>query len=311
MRTAFVNTLEDSAALNDRIMLLTGDLGFGVFDDFARRFPSQFLNVGVAEQNMMGVACGLALEGHKVFAYSIANFATLRCLEQIRNDIAYHDADVKIVAVGGGFSYGALGVSHHATEDLAIMRSLPGLTVVAPGDAWETGRAVRALANSSGPAYLRLDRSGRANIGTDYPTADAGFTLGSARTIRDGRDLCIIATGGILGTAVDAAADLERIGIECRVISMHTIKPIDTVAIAKAAAETHGILTLEEHSVDGGLGGAIAEVCLEAGMLPRRFYRMGLRAGFSSIVGSQEYLRARYDLDKDAVIKQVQAMLRS
>src|SRR5438132_7916210 len=154
MRDAFVDSLGLAAAADRRVMVVTGDLGFGVLDRFATQFPDQYLNVGVAEQNLTGVATGLALDGHIVFTYSIANFPTLRCLEQIRNDACYHDANVKIVAVGGGLAYGALGISHHATEDLAVMRAMPGLTVAAPGDPLEVRAVTAALAALDGPAYL-------------------------------------------------------------------------------------------------------------------------------------------------------------
>src|SRR6185437_12163498 len=159
MRDAFIRALAEMAEADRRVLLVTGDLGFGVFDQYRRRFPGQFLNAGVAEQNMTMVATGLALEGRVVFTYSIANFPTLRCLEQIRSDAAYHQANLKVVAIGGGFSYGALGISHHATEDLAILRALPGITVLAPGDLWEAEQATRVLAATPGTAYLRLDKS--------------------------------------------------------------------------------------------------------------------------------------------------------
>ena len=159
MRDSFVRTLTELAPRHPELLLLTGDLGFGVLNEFAARFRRQFLNVGIAEQNMSGLAAGLALEGHAVFTYSIGNFPTLRCLEQIRNDICYHGANVKIVCVGGGMSYGPVGMSHHATEDLAILRSLPGMLVLSPCDLWEAAEAARYLVTHRGPAYLRLDNS--------------------------------------------------------------------------------------------------------------------------------------------------------
>src|SRR5688500_10116442 len=172
---------------------------------------------------MTGLATGLALEGHIVFTYSIANFPTLRCLEQIRNDACYHDANVNVVAIGGGFSYGVLGISHHATEDLSILRALPGITVVSPGDDWETTQAVSALARTPGTSYLRLDKSSAGN--TARPAER--FAIGRARQLREGADLTLIATGGILGVVLSAQERLSRVGVECRVISMHTIKPLD------------------------------------------------------------------------------------
>jgi transketolase len=298
VRDTFIASLTQLAERDPRVFLITGDLGFSVLDAFARDRPRQFLNAGVAEQNMTGLATGLALDGRVVFTYSIANFPTLRPLEQIRNDAAYHDANVNVVAIGGGFSYGALGISHHATEDLAIFRALPGLTVVAPGDDWETHCAVAALAECPGTTYLRLDKSSAG--WTERP--GERFVLGKARTLREGTALTLVVTGGILGVALEAADALREEGIACRVLSMHTIKPLDTDALIAASRETGAIITVEEHTVHGGLGGAVAETLLEAGAAPRAFYRVGLRAGFSSIVGSQEYLRAAYSLDASAII---------
>ncbi|MDB4915689.1 MAG: transketolase [Gemmatimonadetes bacterium] len=297
MRDTFIKALGELAEVDPRIFLITGDLGFGVLDDFSSRRAHQFLNAGVAEQNMTGLATGLALEGRIVFTYSIGNFPTLRPLEQIRNDAAYHGANVKVVAVGGGFSYGALGMSHHATEDLAIMRALPGVTVVSPGDKWETLCAVRAIAETPGTCYLRLDKSSAG--WTDRPGEQ--FVLGKARQLRNGDALTLVVTGGILGVALEVADTLAQEGLQCRVLSMHTISPLDIQSLIAAARETGGILSIEEHGVTGGLGGAIAESLLEAGVPPRRFYRIGLRAGFSSIVGSQAFLRSAYGMDAGAI----------
>ncbi|PYM76947.1 MAG: transketolase, partial [Candidatus Rokuibacteriota bacterium] len=182
MRAAFFKTLLDLAERDERIHLVVGDLGFGVVEPFARRFPDRFLNAGVAEQNMTGVAAGLALCGKVVFTYSIGNFSTIRCLEQIRNDICYHRADVKIVSVGGGFAYGPLGMTHHALEDLAIMRVLPGMTVVAPGDPFEVEQATRAIVGQPGPCYLRLGRAGEPRI----HRPGVVFELGRAIRVREG-----------------------------------------------------------------------------------------------------------------------------
>jgi transketolase len=305
VRGAFVDKLSELAGQNPRIMLITGDLGFGVLDGFAAAYPRQYLNVGVAEQNMMGVAAGLALEGRVVFTYSIANFATLRCLEQIRNDVCYHGANVKIVAIGGGFSYGALGISHHATEDLGILRALPDMTVVAPADRWEAAEATDRIARAAGTCYLRLDRAG-----DELPSDSRGeFSLGTARRIREGTDLTLIGTGGLVPVAVAASDRLRKDGIGCRVLSMHTVKPLDADAVRRACVETGGIVTLEEHGLDCGLGSAVAEACLDQQVAPLRFRRMALRSGFSSTVGSQTYLRSLYGLDEAHVVETVRSVL--
>lgn len=306
MRDTFIASLTKLAERDPRVFLITGDLGFAVLDNYSRNHSHQFLNAGVAEQNMTGLATGLALDGRIVFTYSIGNFPTLRALEQIRNDAAYHDANVNVVAVGGGFSYGALGISHHATEDLAILRSLPGLTVVAPGDDWETECAVPALAALPGTTYLRLDRS---SAGRTQREGEE-FVLGQARRLREGTDATLVSTGGILSVTLSAADELlSKHGIRVRVLSMHTIVPLDVKSLEEAATETGGIVTVEEHSVHGGLGGAVAESLLESGVVPRAFHRIGLRSGFSSIVGSQDYLRAAYGMDAPSIVEAVRRLV--
>lgn len=297
MRDAFVARLIQEAQADPRVILVTGDLGFGVLTKFEAALPGQFLNAGVAEQNMTMLATGLAMEGRIVFTYSIANFPILRCLEMIRNDAAYHGAAVKVVSIGGGFSYGALGISHHATEDLAVLRSMPDVTVVAPGDVWEAEEATSALIRTPGTCYLRLDKS----AAPTGPAPGERFVLGCARALREGRDLTIIGCGGILGEALMASDWLAQQGVQARVLSLHTLKPIDREAILAAATETGGIVTVEEHTVDGGLGSAVAEVLADAECWPKRFRRVGLRAGFSSVVGSQEHLRKVYGLDVDSI----------
>src|SRR6266446_8587861 len=305
VRTSFIETLSEIAAHDPRVTLVVGDLGFGVVTDFASRYPQQFLNAGVAEQNMTGVAAGMALAGRIVFTYSIANFPTLRCIEQIRNDICYHQANVKIVAVGGGYAYGSLGMTHHATEDLAILRSLPGLKVVAPGDPVEAEAATRAVMAHAGPCYLRLGRAGEAKI---HP-ARIDFVLGKAIEVRQGRDITLISTGGMLGTATQVADILNSASVQTRILSMHTVKPIDTSAIESAVRETGAVFTLEEHSVLGGLGGAVAEFLAENWETALTFKRFGLPSEFSSFVGSQEYIRHRHGLSPEAIALAICAKL--
>ncbi|MGH9864787.1 MAG: transketolase family protein, partial [Candidatus Acidiferrales bacterium] len=278
MRSAFIRSLVSLAEEDDRVCLVTGDLGFGVVEPFAEKFPKQFVNAGVAEQNMTGIAAGMALCGEVVFTYSIANFPTLRCLEQIRNDVCYHRADVKIVSIGGGLAYGALGASHHATEDIAVMRSLPEMTIVAPGDPVEAEMATKALVARAGPAYLRLGRSGEPPVHSD----GVDFQIGKAIRVTDGDDITLIATGTMLHATVQAAEQLAREGIGARVLSMHTIKPLDLEAVYAAATDTRAIVTIEEHSIVGGLGSAVAEVLAESSDCHVRFKRMALPSTFTS-----------------------------
>lgn len=305
MRGAFFRGLLALAERDHRINLIVGDLGFGVVEEFARRFPDRFLNAGIAEQNMTGIAAGMALSGKIVFTYSIANFPILRCLEQVRNDVCYHKANVKIVAVGGGLAYGSLGATHHATEDLAIMRALPRMVVIAPGDPAEAEAATQAVAAHAGPCYLRLGRAGEATV----HRGAIDFQIGKAITVRQGRDLTLISTGGLLETSVQASDLLHQSGLEARVLSMHTVKPLDANAVLAAAHETGAVFTLEEHSVDGGLGGAVAEFLAEAGAGPLTFRRFGLPSAFSSAIGTQDYLRAQHGLTAEAVASAIASIL--
>src|SRR5438093_2241481 len=296
MRGAFRDAICELAAADERIWLLTGDLGYTVLERFYERFPARFVNVGVAEQNMTGVAAGLALSGHIVFTYSIGNFPTLRCLEQVRNDICYHRADVKIVTVGGGLAYGSLGMSHFATEDLAIMRALPEMTVVAPGDPVEVEQLVPQIVARNGPVYLRLGRAG------EKPVHDPGadVVLGRLTRARPGSDVLLLTVGGMLPVALEAAALLEGDGLDAEVVSVHTLKPLDATGIGALAARFPVVVTCEEHGALGGLGGAVAEVLLEAGITPT-FRRFALPPGFPAGVGSQEYLRTANGIDARAL----------
>jgi transketolase len=304
VRNAFLGELTALAEKDPDVVLITGDLGFGVFEEFAERFPKQFLNAGVAEQNMTMVATGMALEGKKVFTYSIGNFPTLRCLEQIRNDVCYHNANVTIIGMGGGFSYGQLGMSHHATEDLSIMRALPNMTVVVPSTAGEVSAAMQALYQTPGPAYLRLDKS---KYESDQDNAP--FELGRARLVRDGEALTFVTAGGILQEVAEAADNLMSNGVSCRILSMHTIKPLDHDALNSAASETGGIVTVEENTIVGGLGSAVAEFCLEQSIKPGFFKRIGLQDTYSSVVGDQKYLREFYQMDATYLIDTVNNLL--
>jgi transketolase len=297
MRDAFIDELTSLAEKDPTIMLLTGDLGFGVLTEYAERFPSQFINVGVAEQNMSGLAAGLALEGYKVYTYSIANFTTLRCLEQIRNDICYHDANVTLVSVGAGFSYGQLGMSHFATEDLAILRALPNMMVVAPSDPWEAKVLTRQMAALPGPKYLRIDKGAG---GSEENVADV--SLGKGRVVREGSDITIVSLGAILSEALKAAESLASMGINARVLSINTLKPFDESIIFSACRETGGLISVEEHSKIGGLGGTISEACLASNIIPKFFVSIGLRDEYPTMVGDQNFLRDHFDLSAEKII---------
>ena len=305
MRDHFISSLTEIAQKNNNIILITGDLGFGVLDNFIEKYPKQFINSGVAEQNMTGIASGLGMDGKTVFTYSIGNFNTLRCLEQIRNDACYHNSNVNIVSVGGGFSYGALGYSHHATEDIAIMRAIPNLRVFSPCDFWEIQEITKQVVELGGVNYIRIDKSSAGNTRKN----DEDFIVGKGRVLTDGTDLTIIATGGIVELALEAQKKLNSSGISCKVVSMHTIKPIDKNLIIDCVKNTGALVTLEEHSLIGGLGSAVSEILMQESVYPKRFKMMGLDSSFSTIVGSQSYLRKYNDLDTSSIIKCVKKLL--
>jgi len=302
MRDAFLDKLTQLAKKDKDVVLLTADLGFGVFEAFESRFPGQYFNVGVAEQNMTGLAAGLALEGKKVITYSIGNFPTLRCLEQIRNDACYHDLNITIVASGGGFSYGQLGMSHHTTEDIAIMRALPNTTVVVPSNPWEAGEATEALIKNEGVGYLRLDKTNgnQDNAGNNYKLGK------SLKITSEGdSDVSFFVCGGIIKEVIEAVELLKESKISASIISMHTIKPIDEKSIRDAVKNTKLLVSVEEGNIVGGLGSAISEYCMDNRQIPSDFLRIGLDDKYSSIVGDQAYLRKQYKMDSQYIAKRV------
>lgn len=306
MRSVFNDELLKIAREDPRIFMILADIGYGEIEPFARAFPDRYFNCGVAEQNMTGVACGVAMEGNIAVTYSIANFPTVRCLEQIRNDVCYHNANVKIVIIGGGMAYGPLGISHHSTEDLAIMRALPNLVVVAPCDFAEARAAVRAMIARDGPVYYRCGYKKEPLI----HHGPINFQLGKALTVRDGADATIIFTGTIGFNCLRAVEELAAEGIRCRLISMHTIKPMDRAAIIQAARDTGAIVTVEEHNAMGGLGGAVAEALMDEGGLNVKCRRLALPDVNVSLVGSQDWLREQYGLVPRQIAASVREILR-
>lgn len=301
MRDTFVNTLVMLARKDRNIELLTGDLGFGVLKPFWEQCPNQFTNAGIAEQNMASLAAGMAMEGKTVFIYSIGNFPTLRCLEQIRNDCAYHNVNVKIVCVGGGFAYGSLGMSHQATEDLAILRSLPNVAVFAPGDLLEAEAVTKAIAEYTGTCYLRLGRGGEKQI--HEKTID--YQIGEAIQIRDGEDIALFSTGAILDEVVLAYDELRNEGLNPFVYSFPTVKPLDYKTVSEIAQKCKLIITIEEHNIFGGFGSAISECVAQMAGSKARVKIIGLNDEYSKEVGNQKYLRVRSGLDSNSLFGQV------
>lgn len=304
MRDTFVRTLLALAKEDPNIELMTGDLGFGVLKPFWEQLPDQFVNAGIAEQNMTAAAAGMALAGKTVFTYSIGNFPTLRCLEQIRNDCAYHNANVKIVCIGGGFVYGALGMSHQATEDIAVMRALPGVAVLCPGDPAEAEAATKAIAAWPGTCYLRLGRGGEMRIHDRIED----FQIGKAIQLHDGQRVAIFSTGAIVEEVAGAETILAEHGIHPAVYTFPTVKPLDKDAIARCAADFDLVVTVEEHNLAGGFGSAVAEVMAE---LPvhGRLLRVGIHDTYCALVGDQKYLRSQFGLDAAGIAAQILEVL--
>lgn len=301
MRDTFVKTLLEIAKKDKDVYIVTGDLGFGVLRPFWEELPDRIINAGIAEQNMTSIAAGLALQGKIVYTYSIGNFPTLRCIEQIRNDCAYHDANVKVVCVGGGFVYGSLGMSHHATEDIAMMRALPNVTVVAPGDLVEAACATKAIYETPGTCYLRLGRGGEKQI---HDTIE-NFEIGKAIKIKEGSNVALFSTGAIFDEVDEACKELEAEGITPTVYTFPTVKPIDRETILHCASNYNTIITVEEHNLSGGFGSAVAEVLAEQSDVKAKLVRVALDDRYSSIVGSQKYLRQQYSIDAKSIIDKV------
>ncbi|ORX22884.1 transketolase [Thermoanaerobacterium sp. PSU-2] len=262
------NVLLKEAEVDKDIVVLSSDSrGSSSTSSFAEKYPRQFVEVGIAEQNLVGIAAGLASVGKKPFITSPACFLTMRSIEQVKLDVAYSRMNVKIIGVSGGVSYGALGMSHHSLQDIAVMRAIPDINIIIPADRYETEKMMSSLLDYEGPVYVRVGRNPVEDV---YSDLDYDYEIGKAVVMRQGNDITIIATGETVKIAVDASDKLREEGIGCRVLNMHTIKPLDEEAIVKAAHETGRIITIEEHSIFGGLGAAVAEVVVQNKPVPMK-----------------------------------------
>lgn len=302
MRDAFVAALETIAAENSNVWLLCGDLGFSLLEGFMRRFPDRFINVGIAEQNMAGIAAGLGLSGKTVFTYSIGNFATLRCLEQLRNDVCYHCADVKVVSVGGGYAYGNQGYTHHAIEDLAVMSSLPSMDVFVPSDPMEVRAAMSVIASSGGPAYLRLGRAGEPVLDA-RPISD----IRRLRILREGHDLAMLASGPVVGVCLTVADLLLEHELKMAVASVPCLRPFDCDGLLELVHDLDMVVTVEEHIRHGGLAAAVAQVLAELRAHPK-LLALSIpdpAAGKASISGNRDALLARAGLSPEGIVTRV------
>lgn len=293
MRTSFVNQLLEEAKNNDKIFLLVGDLGYHVVEPFAEQFPTRFLNVGIAEQNMAGVAAGLAMIGYNVYIYSIGNFPTLRCLEQIRNDVAYHNANVKIVSVGAGYAYGALGATHQATEEIGALRVIPNMVIATPGDPVEAREIAKISSEYDGPMYIRLGKAGEKKV---HPIETLNMAVGDIvplKIIEDNKT-AVLACGNILDAA---RVQIENEGLPYNLYSIPFVKPINVEQLIEIV-EFHpeGIITIEEHQKSCGMGSALVEVLNDLYSEGRietypKLRRIAIPDEFVDVVGTQTYLR--------------------
>jgi transketolase len=297
MRSAFIRTLEELAERDQRILLLTGDLGYMVLESFAEKFPERFFNLGVAEQNMVGVATGLAEAGFTPFVYSIATFAALRPFEFIRNGPILHHLPVRIVGIGGGFEYGVNGASHFGLEDVSLMRGQPGMTVIAPADHEQARAALLATWDLPGPVYYRIGKDDSARV----PRLGGRFELGRAQVIREGDDLLLIAMGSIASEAAAAAEALSAQGISCTVLVVASMSPAPADDLAEVLARFPVALTIEAHYVVGGLGSLVSEVIAERG-LRCRVIRCGVKDSPNGWSGSQSYLLQTNGLSSDMLV---------
>ncbi|GAW93167.1 transketolase family protein [Calderihabitans maritimus] len=299
-REAYGKTLVKLGAENKDIVVLDADLAKSTKTAlFAREFPERFFDMGIAEQNMMGTAAGLATAGKIPFVSTFAVFATGRAFDQIRNSIAYPRLNVKIAASHAGITVGEDGASHQSVEDIALMRSLPGMTVIVPADAVETEQAVKAAVEYSGPVYIRL---GRSAVPVIYDNRDYTFRIGKAHRLREGTDAAIMATGIMVSIALEAAEKLEKMGLQVQVVNISTIKPLDKEAVLEAARTTGAIVTAEEHNIIGGLGSAVAEVLVEAYPVPME--RVGIKDSFGES-GKPGELLEKYGLTAEHLVEAV------
>ena len=294
MRAEFASEIELIAKENDKIVLLSGDIGNRMFDTFKEKFPDRFYNCGVAEANMTGLAAGLALCGFQPITYTITAFNTLRCLEQIRLDVCYQDLPVIIVGVGGGLSYASLNATHHALEDIACLRAIPNMTVICPGDPFEVRAAIKEASKLKSPVYIRMAKKNEPNIHSEIPN----FEIGKGMTIKDGKDICIINCGSLLPYTIEVAEELYKMkNISAKVINMHTVKPLDEELLFNIFSNYSHIYTVEEHSVIGGFGSCISEwVTAQKINFSTKLIKIGTADKFMYEAGEKEHVQSFFEI---------------
>lgn len=305
MRNIFFNELHEFAKKNSDITVVIGDVGFSVVDQFSENLPDQFLNVGICEQSMIGIAAGLAMMGKKVFVYSIIPFVTMRCYEQIRNDICYQKLPVTIVGVGEGFAYGTQGSTHHAIEDINIMRGLPGMRIFSPGDLLESKCLVKEVLNSDLPTYIRLGKKNESLVHSTESEIDITRPINLLPSSQN----VILSTGYTLKIAYEACIELQKKGIDIGLHSIPCLKPLNINFIKEN--EYRSIFTIEEHSILGGLGTAISEIIAEELSYKPVFRRFGIPDKFVHFAGTTEYLREHFGLDKKSIVATISALVKN
>ena len=298
MRKTCLSCIYELAKKDSRVVFIGSDIGAGTLDEFKRDFPDRFFMEGISEQNIIGMTAGLALSGKIVYVNTIATFLTRRCYEQILLDLALHQANVRLIGSGGGFVYAPLGPTHEATEDIAIMRAIPNMTVIAPADAEEMKRLMPQTVNWKGPIYIRLGKGGDPIV----TSPELGFDVGEPILMKKGKDVLIISTGIMLGCCLEASENLESSGISCGVLHVHTLKPLNEKVFLKEIENANIIVTVEEHSINGGLGEATAAIIAEANFKEvKKFRRIGIPDVFPEIYGSQKQLLEKYGLTADNI----------
>ena len=307
MRGTFIKTLEDVMESNDKVILILMDIGAFSFKHIKNKFPDRILNFGITEAASMSIAVGLALESWIPVCYTIAPFITSRCFDQIRVGVGYHHANVKIVGIAAGMSYGDLGCTHHAIEDIALLRSVPGMTVISPADSHQTNLATREALNHVGPTYLRL----MLDVETIPECVTQKFDIGKGSIIKNGNDISIIATGEVIKEAILASKELEKIGVSTEIVNISTIKPIDKDLIKKIVKDKKFIITIEEHSIIGGLGSAVAETILEFGVNKNLYFeRIGINDTFVNKYGTKPELYKLFGLDSKNIYSRIKNLLK-
>lgn len=306
MRFTVLRIIYEAALRDKKIYFLTGDLGHAYEEEFKKNIPNQYINTGIAEQNMIGIAAGLALSGMKVFVYSIAPFVTMRCFEQVKNDVCYQNVDVNLIGVGGGFIYGPYGNTHCSIEDIAVMRVLPNMKVVCPANPLETGQLTKQILNMGGPSYMRIGRGKE-----PMPQKEYSVTFGKGYKVKDGKHGAIITSGTILTECEQTVELLTKKGLHFALINMHTIKPIDKGFVVDIINNFNTIFTVEEHSIIGGLGSAVAEIISEEARKKIIFKRFGVNDTYLHEIGSQEYLRDKHGISAQKITASIIRLLQT